>query len=149
MKVILLKDVAKIGRRFDVVTVPDGFALNKLIPQNLAQSATPENIKRLQNLSQKVEHDRTQAEASFKEALAACKDVEIRIEVEASTEGRMFQALKAQSVVDAIAAATGHTVSVEQVVMKTPIKSTGVHAVDMVSGVEHGTVMLSIVEKSK
>ena len=48
MKVILLKDVAKIGRRFEIKEVPDGYALNKLIPKNMAQFATPENIKRIE-----------------------------------------------------------------------------------------------------
>ena len=47
MKVILLKDVAKIGRRHEVAEVPDGYALNMLIPKGLAKAGTPENIKKL------------------------------------------------------------------------------------------------------
>ncbi len=47
MQVILLQDVAKIGRRFDVVNVADGYGLNKLIPQGMAKPATPENIKKI------------------------------------------------------------------------------------------------------
>ena len=39
MKVILLQDVAKIGRRSEVVEVPDGYAQNKLIPKGMAQPA--------------------------------------------------------------------------------------------------------------
>ena len=48
MKVILLRDVAKIGRRFEIVEVPDGYALNKLIPKKDAEAATPANVKRIQ-----------------------------------------------------------------------------------------------------
>ena len=40
MKVILLRDVAKLGRRFAVVEVPDGFALNQLIPKGMAEAAS-------------------------------------------------------------------------------------------------------------
>ncbi len=50
MKVILLRDVAKIGKRYEVANVPDGFALNKLIPQGDAQAATPDNVKRVANM---------------------------------------------------------------------------------------------------
>lgn len=149
MKVILLKDVAKIGRRFDVVTVPDGFALNKLIPKKLAEGATPENLKRLQNLSAKVAHDREMSETSFKETIVACKDVEISVHVEASGEGRMFQALKAQEVVDAIKKATGHELSGEHIIMKTPIKTTGVHEIPVASGNEHGVVTINVVANTK
>lgn len=149
MKVILLKDVAKIGRRFDVVTVPDGFALNKLIPKKLAEAATPENLKRLQNLSAKVQHDREASQASFKETIAACKDVEVSVHVEANGEGRMFQALKADAIVAAIKTATGHELSVEHIILKTPIKTTGVHEVDVASGDEHGVVTIHVVANAK
>jgi large subunit ribosomal protein L9 len=149
MKVILLKDVAKIGRRFDTVDVSDGYALNKLIPKNLAQAATPENLKRLQHVSAKVAKDREEQESHFRETLSALKDVEVQIAVEASSEGRMFQALKAEAIAEAIKIATGHELSVEHFIMKTPIKSTGEHIVDIASGSVHGTVTLSVISKSK
>lgn len=149
MKVILLKDVAKIGRRFEVVSVADGLALNKLIPQNLAQSATPENLKRLQNLSSKVEHDRAQAQEHFKEVLAACSGKELEIVVEANSEGRMFQALKPLAIAEAIEKHTGHPMSVEHIVMKTPIKSVGEHTIDLHSGSDHDSIELMVVAKGK
>lgn len=149
MKVILLKDVAKIGRRFDVVNVPDGYALNKLIPKNLAEAATTENVKRLQNISAKVSQDRAVHESNFGEALRTLKDVEIPVEVEANNVGHMFQALKAQAIVDAVKKATGFELSAEHLIMKTPIKSTGEHIVDVASGSLHGTVTLNVVSKSK
>ncbi len=149
MKVILLKDVAKIGRRFDVVEVSDGYALNKLIPKNLAQAATGENLKRLQNVSAKVEKDRQDQESNFKETLAALKDIEVVIPVDANNEGRMFQALKAEAIVEAVTAATGHEVSAEHFIMKTPIKTTGEHVVEVASGALHGTVTLSVVQRTK
>jgi large subunit ribosomal protein L9 len=49
MKIILLDDVAKVGRRGEVRDVSDGFARNFLIPKKLALTATPGNLK---NLSQ-------------------------------------------------------------------------------------------------
>ena len=50
MKVILLDDVAKVGRRGDVRDVSDGFARNFLIPKKLALSATAGNLKNLDHI---------------------------------------------------------------------------------------------------
>ena len=48
MKVILLR-WAKIGRRYTVVEVPDGYALNKLIPKKkMAEQASPANLKKIE-----------------------------------------------------------------------------------------------------
>lgn len=149
MKVILLKDVAKIGRRFDVVNVPDGFALNKLIPKGLAESATGENLKRLQNISAKLEKDRTSEAVSFKEAVSTLKEVQVPVEVEANPEGRMFQALKVEAIVSAVTKATGVTLHSEQIVIESPIKSLGEHNVALVSGDTHGTLVLNLIAKSK
>lgn len=149
MKVILIKDVAKIGRRFDVVTVPDGFALNKLIPKNLAQAATPENIKRLENQSQKAQKDREIDEASFHEALSKLKEVEVSIVVEANAEGRMFKALKADEVAHAVKEAIGYELQSECIVMKVPIKSVGEHEIELASGKVHGSMTLNVMAKGK
>lgn len=149
MKVILLKDVAKIGRRFDVIEVSDGYALNKLIPKNLAQAATGENLKRLQNVSAKIEQDRQTNESNFKEIIATLKDVEVEIAVEANNEGRMFQALKPDAIAHAVKDATGQNISAEHLILKTPIKSTGVHEIEIASGTQHGVLTLSVVAKHK
>lgn len=149
MKVILLKDVAKIGRKFDTVNVPDGFALNKLIPKNMAQQATPENLKRLQNLSAKLSEEKEREAESFKAVVDALKDIEVTIEVEANNEGRMFQALKPEAISEAIRGATGHAVGVEHIVMKVPIKTVGEHLIDITSGEAHGGCRLHVTAKGK
>src|SRR3989449_1717945 len=48
MRVILLDDVSKVGRRGEVRDVSDGYARNYLIPKKLALSATAGNLKNLE-----------------------------------------------------------------------------------------------------
>ena len=86
MKVILLRDVAKLGKRFSITEVPDGFALNKLIPQGYAEAATAENLKRVNERSEKKESARSNELSDFKITLESLKDIKIKIAVEANAQ---------------------------------------------------------------
>jgi len=147
MKVILLQDVAKIGRRFDIVEVPSGYGMNKLIPQGMAKPATPENVKAINAQSAKTEADRTAGDEAFSEIIAAIKDNALEITVEANEEGRMFQALKVDAVIDAVKTATGKDASPSQIVIKTPIKEVGEHTVEFVSGSVTVASVVTIIAK--
>ena len=144
MQVILLQDVAKLGRRFDVVTVPDGYGLNKLVPQGLAQAATPENLKRIKAQSAKTEADRSNVDEAFTAAAAQLKEKSLVITAEASEEGKLYQALKNDDVITAALAQAGVTIEPAWVVIKTPIKQTGESSVDLVNGDNTVSVKVSV-----
>jgi len=100
MKVILLDDVAKVGRRGEVRDVSDGYARNFLIPKKLALSATAGNLKNLQ-------HIKVQQEAKASRVKADAESLRGRIEVltyeerrQASEEGKLFGSVTAQDIVD-------------------------------------------------
>ena len=65
MKVILLDDVSKLGRRGDVRDVSDGYARNFLIPKKLALSATQGNLNNLDHIKkqQEAKADRIKSDA--------------------------------------------------------------------------------------
>jgi large subunit ribosomal protein L9 len=48
MKVILLQDIRKVGKKFEIKDVSDGYAINMLIPRKLAETATDSAVKRIQ-----------------------------------------------------------------------------------------------------
>ncbi len=149
MKVILLKDVAKIGRRLQIVTVPDGYALNKLIPNGMAKSATPENVKMLQAVTSKQKENQEHDSEVFKGIVSSLKDRKIEITVEANAEGKMFQALKSEAVAESISKEINVKVGGDAVVIKTPIKTLGDHEVELASGSLHGTVTITLIAKTK
>ena len=60
MKVLLLKDVYKLGHAGDVKKVADGYARNYLIPQGLVTMATPGAIKQADQIKQKADAIRSQ-----------------------------------------------------------------------------------------
>ena len=124
MKVILLDDVAKVGRRGEVRDVSDGFARNFLIPKKLALTATAGNLKGLDHIKkqQEAKADRIKADAeALRERIEALVYEERR---QASEEGKLFGSVTAQDVVDFL---QQHTVTLERrrVHLDEPIKGLG------------------------
>jgi len=124
MKVLLLDDVAKVGRRGEVRDVSDGFARNFLIPKKLALTATAGNLKGLDHIQkqQEAKADRIKADAeALRGRIEALVYEERR---QASEEGKLFGSVTAQDVVDFL---QQHTVKLERrrVHLDEPIKALG------------------------
>jgi large subunit ribosomal protein L9 len=124
MKVILLDDVAAVGRRGDVRDVSDGYARNFLIPKKLALSASAGNLKNL-------EHIKNQQEAKAERIKGDAQGLQQRIEAltyeerrQASEEGKLFGSVTSQDIVDFLAA---HGVKIERrrIHLDEPIKTLG------------------------
>lgn len=100
MKVILLKDIEKLGKKFEIKEVKDGYAKNLLFPENLAKPATEEALKWLEMQNEILEKE---AETSLKEteALVSGMDgLEVIITVKVGDEGQLFEKISAQKICD-------------------------------------------------
>jgi len=124
MKVILLDDVSKVGRRGDVRDVSDGYARNFLLPKKLALTATPGNLKNL-------DHIKTQQQAKADRVKGDAETVRARIEAltyeerrQASEEGKLFGSVTAQDIADFL---QKHGVKIERrrIQLDEPIKALG------------------------
>jgi large subunit ribosomal protein L9 len=143
MKVILLRDVAKLGKRFSIIDTPDGYALNKLIPQGLAQPATPENVKRVEARAKGVaEHAHHDAEA-LKAVMSQLETSPLVLTMEANAQGHLFKAVKAADLVEA-AKALGLTLPEPAIRIPEPIKSIGEHTVQIAQGAVKGTITIAV-----
>lgn len=94
MKVILLKDVPKIGKKNEIKDVSDGFAQNALLPKRLAQIATPAAIHALKDSQEKIEKAHTQEIDSMKEAIVKLQEQKIKVELPANDKGHLFSKFK-------------------------------------------------------
>lgn len=147
MKVILLRDVARIGRKGQVVEVPDGYALNQLIPKKSAEAATAVNLKRVASLSASAAQHDTLAADQFAALLTSLQEQPLTITVaQANEQNHLFKAI---GVADIIAAATGRSLvlSPVQVIITAPIKSLGLHDVIFKHGAVEKTLQIEIVKK--
>ncbi len=90
MKIILLADVKKVGKKGEVKEVADGYARNYLIKNGLAVEATK---KRLEILDQQKQDEVTKQEQLKQEAIETKTILEakkLRFEVKAGTDGKIF-----------------------------------------------------------
>jgi len=131
MKVILLRDVAKLGKKNSVANVPDGYAQNKLIPSGMALPATPANLKRLEKIQVVQTAQATADVEAFTFALQKLKTTPVSIEVETNAQGGLFQAIKAGDIAQALVRTGVTGVPVEAVQLEAPIKTVGTHQVPL------------------
>ena len=124
MRVILLDDVGKLGRRGDVRDVSDGYARNFLIPKKLALSATSGNLNNLDHIKkqQEAKADRIKSDAeALRERIEALVYEERR---QASEEGKLFGSVTSQHIVEFL---EGHRIPLERrrIHLDEPIKALG------------------------
>jgi large subunit ribosomal protein L9 len=128
MRVILLEDVTKVGRRGDVRDVADGFARNFLIPKKLALAATTGNLQHLEHIKrqQEAKANRIKSDAeALRERIESLVYEERR---QASEEGKLFGSVTAQDIVEFLAR-HGITVERRRIHLEEPIKTLGETAV--------------------
>lgn len=129
MKVILHRDVDKVGRDGEVVTVSDGYARNYLFPRKLAVEAIGGALKNIQ-LRQALEERRsekllTQANQSAQ----ALEGKSVTIEAKAGSENRLYGSVTSQDIADAITKSLGVSVDKRKIQLIDPIKSMGTYTV--------------------
>lgn len=128
MKVILLQDVAKIGRRHQVVEVPDGYARNKLIPMRAALPATPEQLSKLKAQVAQAQAQHASDAAALLASLEQLATTPLTITAAANAQGHLFKQVGAKDIA-AAAALAGSPLPVAALQVDVPIKSLGVHTV--------------------
>lgn len=147
MKVILLRDVAKLGKRFSITNVSDGYAQNKLIPQGLAESATPENVKRVLARKDKQASDESTQIATFTAMCESLKDTPVVLKMDANEQEHLFKAVKASDIASALES-MGYTVSPDSIIVTEPIKALGSYEIELTLADVSGVLTLEVVKNN-
>lgn len=128
MRVLLLKNVPKVGTAGSVVTVAEGYARNFLFPKKLASVATDDAVAVVAaNKARQVrgEQLRLQAAEKAKRKLSRTK---YQLSKSANEHGTLFAAVSATEIAELVSKHK-YPVSVEQVVISKPLKTIGEHTV--------------------
>lgn len=125
MKVILTKDVEKIGNFGEVLIVKDGYAKNFLIPSGIAIMATPGNLKQIDL----VKKSRVKVEAkSIKEANEIAEQLnglKLIFKVKSSSEGKMYGSITNKDIADKILSFKKIEVDRKKIELEDTIKEIG------------------------
>lgn len=148
MKVILQQDVKGQGKKGQLVDVSDGYARNFLLPKKLAVIATAENLN---TMKQQDKARRAQQAAEKAEAEALAKKLEglmVKVPAKAGEGGRLFGAVTAKEVSEALAVQHGVNIAKTKLVLDEPIKACGGYQLKAKLGYEvTGTVNVMVVEE--
>jgi large subunit ribosomal protein L9 len=124
MKVMLLKDVYKLGRAGDVKKVADGYGRNFLLPQGLAILATPGALKQVDRIRAKAEIRRTALNEELQSVSEEVQDVTLTFGVKAGETGKLYGSVTTQNVADALQEKVRYEIKRHQIDMQ-PIRNLG------------------------
>ncbi len=134
MKVILLKDVKKIGKRYDTKDVSDGYALNLLIPQGLAISATPDAIKRYELIKTKAAVEIKVQDDLMEKNIKALDATVLTMVGKANEKGHLFAGLHGVEIAAELAKQTKIQVDPTFIQLEQAIKETGEYNIHVKAG---------------
>jgi len=124
MKVILLNDVEKIGKKFDVKEIKNGYARNFLIPKGLAKPATEEALEWLKVQKEIMEKKAEESLKEFQQTVSTVDGQEVVVPVKVGDEGQLFESVTAQKISDRLKE-MGFDIKKSQVYLESPIKEVG------------------------
>ena len=125
MKVILIKDVKGSGKAGDVLNVADGYARNFLLAKGLAVEATAKNQNDLAGKKASAQHKLDVEKAENEKIAAALEGKKVTIKAKAGQGGKLFGAVTASAVADAIKEQFSQNVDKKKINLSSEIKSFG------------------------
>ncbi len=147
MRVILLRDISKVGKKLDDIEVADGYANNFLFPRKLAVQATPAKIA---EFSGRREAERAARDAEFadlKEKLSAIDGTVVTISAKADEQGHLFKKVRAADVSVVLKDEQGVSLEPDMVLLEEPITELGEQAVSIEAAGLRVTVTVTVVRE--
>ena len=146
MKIILLQDFKKIGKKGDIKEVSDGFARNFLFPKKIAEIATEMSVRKAETLRQKHAQEEQADLEKFQRLAGQLEGRDIIIQAK-EKEGKLFGAIHAKDISKELKK-ENLVVPEKCIVLKSPIKELGEY--DIKIELEHGieAAIKIIVEKA-
>jgi large subunit ribosomal protein L9 len=121
MKILLRKNIVRLGIVGDVVDVTSGYARNYLFPQGLAIEPTESNIRTLAGARKIAERELSERRALLKRLAERIEGAEVTIEALANEEGHLYGSVGVREVLAALAE-QGYELEPESIVLPQPIR---------------------------
>ena len=142
MKVLLRRNVSKLGQIGDVVEVRDGYARNYLIPEGLAVVPTEGNIRAVEREKEAYLAELARRRAELETQAKLLNGKEFTITARANEEGHLYGSVGPAQIAAAIGK-EGILIEPEQILLDEPIRKLDKYelAVRFAEGVEASIVL--------
>jgi large subunit ribosomal protein L9 len=134
MKVILLQDIPKIGRKYDIKNIADGYARNFLLPRRLARLASAQSEQQVAKAHERHIQESELTEELLNKNIASLKGHSVIIKEKANEKGSLFAGIGAERIAEAVRMELKLNIPPETIELAEPIKSVGEHTVAVRTG---------------
>ncbi len=133
MKVIFLKDVARVGRINEIKNVADGYAVNFLFKNKLAVPATEEKVEQIESQKAAKLAEQKKEEEVLDKKVRSLEGKSVSMSLKATEKGGLFKSVTEKDIAKAILAEHALQIPDDVVALAAPIKTTGEHAFQLKS----------------
>lgn len=124
MKVVLLEDIDKIGKKYETKEVKDGHARNFLIPKGLVKIATPEAVE-WANMQKEILEKKAEEDLSKIQKVASeMEGLEVTMSVKIGEKDQLFEKIAEQKISEKLKE-MGFNIKKSQIMLENPIEEIG------------------------
>lgn len=129
IKILLLKDVDKLGRAGEIVTARPGYIRNYLIPQAFAEIATKQALRKQARIQEERRQQAIRDQAEAKTIAEALQSISVSTIVKVDHEGHMYGSVSALDIVHLVKEQANIDIERRSVALKHPIKQVGKYTI--------------------
>ena len=129
MKIVLLENVKKLGKKDEVIEVSDGYARNVLIPKKLGLPATSENLNNLKLKNKKEEKKEENLRNLAEKNKITLESKKFVLSIKAGANGKTFGSITSKEIAENIEQNAGLTVDKKDILLDESIKNIGIYDV--------------------
>ena len=144
MKIIFLKDVPRVGRRYEIKEVANGYGRH-LVAQGLADIASPQTIAKIEKRRAQDDAERKIHTDLLLKNLEAMANLKLTIKGKANDKGHLFAAIHKNEILAELNHTTRLMMDPEYLILEKPIKAVGEHIVPVEFG-DHKVAITVVVE---
>ncbi|MFC2948743.1 50S ribosomal protein L9 [Virgibacillus sediminis] len=148
MRVIFLKDVKGKGKKGEVKNVSDGYARNYLLKNNVAQEATPGNLKALEAQKRKMEQEEQEEKEEAMDLKDKLAELTVELKAKSGDGGRLFGSITSKQIAEALKKDYGYKIDKRKIELDQPIRALGYTTVPVKLHPEvSGSIKVHVTEK--
>lgn len=144
MKVILKKNVPRVGKQFDIIEVSNGHANNFLFPQGLAEPATPSKIADIEKKKEALKAEEEAQAKALQEKLEKIGGSTVVIKTKADDKGSLYKKLQSADIAKALNEQQSITLEEASIKLDEPITATGEVEIEIEQSDTKAKITLSV-----